>query len=73
MVRSVLPARMENLSVAERILLVEEIWDSIAAEQHSVEVTDAQRDELGRRMDAYQQSPDQGSHWEDARRRITER
>jgi putative addiction module component (TIGR02574 family) len=40
---------IEELSVAERIQLVEEVWASIAAEQESVGITEAQREELDRR------------------------
>jgi putative addiction module component (TIGR02574 family) len=39
-----------ELDVAERILLVEEIWDSIAMDAASVPVTDAQRAELDHRL-----------------------
>ena len=39
-----------ELDVDGRILLVEEIWDSIAADSVAVPVTDAQRSELDRRL-----------------------
>lgn len=41
------------LSVAERILLVEETWDSIARFPEALELTEAQRRELDARLDAY--------------------
>ena len=41
-----------ELDVAERILLVEEIWDSIAMDAATVPVTDAQRAELDHRLAA---------------------
>ncbi|MFH1116822.1 MAG: addiction module protein [Pseudomonadota bacterium] len=47
----------KKLSVAERILLVEETWDGIAADQESLELTDAQEQELDRRLEAYHASP----------------
>jgi len=62
---------IKKLSVAERILLVEEIWDSIAADQESLELTDAQRRELDRQLEAYHASPGAGSSWEEVKRRIT--
>lgn len=58
-----------KLSVAERIMLVEEIWDSIASEQDPFELTEAQRRELDRRLDAYQASPEDGSSWEKVKTR----
>jgi len=60
-----------KLSVAERILLVEEIWDRIAAEQEPLELTEAQRRELDRRLDAYEAAPKDGSSWEDVKTRVT--
>jgi putative addiction module component (TIGR02574 family) len=62
---------IKKLSVAERILLVEEIWDSIALDQESLELTEAQRQELDRRLDAYKASPEDGSSWEEIKQRIT--
>jgi putative addiction module component (TIGR02574 family) len=62
---------IKKLSVAERIMIVEEIWDSIAADQESLEVTEAQRCELDRRLDAYHSSPEEGSSWDEVKRRVT--
>lgn len=47
-----------KLSVAERIQLAEDIWDSIAAELEALPLTPAQRDELRRRSAAYRENPD---------------
>ena len=41
-----------RLPVAERIRLVEDIWDSIAAVPEAVPLTAAQRRELDRRLEA---------------------
>jgi putative addiction module component (TIGR02574 family) len=59
-----------SMSIPERILLVEEIWDSIAADQESLEVTQAQKDELDRRLAACEATPDQGSTWEEVKSRL---
>ena len=37
------PLIIQDLSLAERILVVEEIWDDIATEQASLPVTNAQQ------------------------------
>lgn len=42
-----------NLSIEERIRLVEDIWDSIAAEVKALPLTADQRAELDRRLEAY--------------------
>ena len=41
---------LANLSVPEKILLVEDIWDSIAAEESQVPVPEAHKRELDRRL-----------------------
>ena len=61
------PLIIEQLSLAERILIVEEIWDSIVAEQASLPVTSAQQAELDRRLNAHRASPGQGASWEDVK------
>ena len=58
------PLIIQQLSLAERILIVEEIWDSIVAEQASLPVTSAQQAELDRRLDGYHACPGQGASWE---------
>lgn len=59
-----------ELSISERIQLVEDIWDSIASVPQSVALTPAQREELDRRIEDYRQHPEEGSPWEEARLRI---
>jgi putative addiction module component (TIGR02574 family) len=61
---------IKALSVLERITVVEEIWDSIAAEQDAVPLTVAQREELNRRLQAYDAARSEGSSWQELRSRI---
>jgi putative addiction module component (TIGR02574 family) len=61
---------VDRLSLAERILLVEEIWDSIAAEAEALEVPQSHKDELDRRLAAYHADPQAGSSWEDVKSRL---
>ena len=57
-----------DLSVAERIQLVEDIWDSIAVEgSEAVALTDAQREELRRRLQAHDADPEGVIPWEQVR------
>ena len=62
-----------NLSVPERIQLVEDIWDSIAEVPEEVGLTEEQKAELNRRLDAYHLNPDEGSPWGVVRERIRSR
>jgi len=45
---------LRKLPVDERIRLVEDLWDSIAADQSALPLTDVQRAELDNRLDAYE-------------------
>ena len=54
-----------GLTVAERIILVEEIWDSIAAQEESYKITQAQRTELDLRIESRKGSPESGTSWEE--------
>ena len=59
-----------QMSVAERIQLVEDIWDSIAASPESISVTDAQKEELDRRLQAHAQNPDEGISWDEVKEKV---
>ena len=50
----VMKASLYTLPIGERIRLVEDIWDSIAADQNNLPLTNEQRNELDRRLDAYE-------------------
>ena len=63
-------AEILELSVAERIQIVEDIWDSIAAVPEAVPLSEDQKEELDRRLEAYHLNPDAGSPWIEVRERI---
>ncbi len=62
-----------KLSVAERIQFVEDVWDSIAAVPQSVNLSDAQKEELEQRLEAYHKKSASGSPWEEVKARISYR
>lgn len=53
--------KIQELSIEERIRLVEDIWDSIAEEQSTLPLTDAQRHELRNRLEAFRVSRNKGA------------
>ncbi len=61
-----------ELSISERIQLVEDIWDSIAKTPAPAPLTEAQRQELDRRLEAHRQNPNRGSAWAEVKRRVLE-
>jgi len=46
--------KLTHLPAEERIKLVEDLWDSIAADQQALRLATEQRAELDRRLDAYE-------------------
>ncbi len=52
--------RLRELPLAERIKLVEDLWDSIAEEQNALPITPEQKAELDRRLDAYEKDENPG-------------
>jgi putative addiction module component (TIGR02574 family) len=68
--RSITLEEVLRLPVPERIRVVEAIWDSIAETPDAVELTDEQRAELDRRLEALENDPDSGSSWSDVRERV---
>lgn len=50
----------QQLPVEERIRLVEDLWDSIAADQQALRLTAEQKAELDRRLDAYEIDKNRG-------------
>jgi len=63
-----------KLSAAERLELVEELWDSIAAEAERdadvLPLTDAQKEELDRRIAAHRADPSRVEPWEEVRKEL---
>ncbi len=65
-------AEILELPVAERIRLVELIWESIAAVPEAIPVSDELKAELDRRLAEFEANPEGGYPWEDVRRRIVQ-
>ncbi len=65
--------KIEELTVEERLKLVEDIWDSIAAEQEKLPLTKEQRQQLDRRLEAYRLDRNPGTPGVEAIKRIRNR
>ncbi|WP_026730903.1 addiction module protein [Fischerella sp. PCC 9605] len=61
---------ISQLSVAERIQLAEDLWDSILATPGEVPVSKAQQQELDRRLEQYRQNSMLGSSWQEIKQRL---
>jgi putative addiction module component (TIGR02574 family) len=63
-------AEILKYSVAERIQIVEDIWDSISNSPESLELSDAEKNELDKRLDSYQETPNEGIEWETLKAKV---
>lgn len=59
-----------NLSIAERIQLVEDIWDTIASQAEQIELTEEEKKLIDERLAAFHRNPESGSPWQDVYKRI---
>ena len=58
-----------KLGRAERLQLVTDLWDSLAAEDPAPEISAAKRDELRRRKTDFANNPGTGRTWEEVKQR----
>jgi putative addiction module component (TIGR02574 family) len=63
-------ASIFDLSPSEKLQLVEDLWDDLAAEQETVPVHDWQERELARRKANLLKNPVSGLSWEDVKRAV---
>ncbi|MDI6803331.1 MAG: addiction module protein [Bacteroidota bacterium] len=59
-----------QLSIPERLQIVEDIWDSIAAIPEAIPLTEDQKIELDRRIVEYKLNPEKGIPWEKVKEKI---
>lgn len=62
-----------DLSPSEKLQLVEDLWDDLAATPEAVPVHDWQKEELARRRANLLKHPDAGLTWEEVQRRVRSR
>jgi putative addiction module component (TIGR02574 family) len=63
-------AQIFNLGRAERLQLVEDLWDSLAREEDLTPVPEWKRDELRYRKEQYTQNKDSGISWTNVKQRV---
>lgn len=73
MKRSALLEEASRLEVAERIELVEAIWETLAIDPGALPVSQSHQDELDRRLADLEAEPDAGSSWAEVRERLERR
>ncbi|WP_435021317.1 addiction module protein [Tundrisphaera sp. TA3] len=63
-------SEVDSWPVEERLRLVQDLWDRIAIEDDDLELTDAMKAELDRRIEELDRDPGSGIPWEVAKARI---
>lgn len=61
---------IQELSISERILLAEQLWESVRAEVSEVGLTEEQRQALDERLAAYELDGNVGDAWECVKQRL---
>lgn len=62
-----------DLTPSEKLQLVEDLWDDLAATPDAVPVHDWQKEELARRRANLMKNPASGVTWEEVKRRVRNR
>ena len=62
-----------KLSKAQRILLAERLWDSVAEQANAPELTKDQQAELQRRLGRLEETGPQGRPWSQVKKRLMRR
>ena len=62
-----------ELPVVERLKLVEDIWDTIAAAPEALPLTEEDKRFIDDRLEACRRNPQAGAPWEEVYARITSR
>ena len=66
-----MPMDIQSLSTPERILLAEQLWDSVRDKSDEIEITPEQVKLLESRISALEVDGDIGDTWENVKARIT--
>jgi putative addiction module component (TIGR02574 family) len=64
---------IKELTNDERLDLIEELWDSLAATPSEIALTDAQRKELNRRLEEMDRDDNLGIPWDEVVNQIRKR
>jgi len=59
-----------ELPPTERLQLIEAIWDSLVEIPEAIPVSDAVREELDRRLEAYYADPDSARPWDEIKEEL---
>jgi len=61
---------IKTLDITERIILVEEIWDSIAKEQDSIGLSEYEKEVLNARLASFENNPNNLLSWDEIKTKL---
>jgi putative addiction module component (TIGR02574 family) len=59
-----------EMSVSDRIKLAQDIWDSITLDPAAIPVSEAERQEIERRLDEYERNPHATIPWDEVKKQV---
>ena len=62
--------KLDELSASERLILAQQLWDSVANDQNAIELTAAQKTELDNRLSSFELDTNIGLDWDTVKSRI---
>ncbi len=62
---------LQELTNSEKILLAEDLWDSVASNEQLFPITEEQKNILDKRLAKYSLEQDSGDSWQNVRNRIS--
>ena len=65
-----MPTAVRELPFAEKLQLVEALWDDLTRSPERIPVSDSLKAELDRRYQEFLANPGEGSTWDEVKRRV---
>ena len=62
--------KIQELSNTEKVILAQELWDSVIIDQNALDVTQEQIEELDLRLSQFEVDGNVGSPWPEVKNRI---
>ena len=62
---------LQELTNSEKILLAEDLWDSVASNEQLFPITEEQKNILEKRLAKYSLEQDSGDSWQNVKNRIS--
>ena len=62
--------KIDELSPSEKMILAQQLWDSVACEQNAIELTTAQKTELNGRLSQFESDQNTGLDWNTVKSKI---